>query len=495
LVKYRPFSLRPDVFAPGERNFGVQVLTPGLHKEFWGMNNSRKWKIFSLLLKVRWIIIVAGAMALSYLEYYESHYQMNFPVHSLEYVVYTLFLGFIGFLVELVLRANRRQDYTMQLLDYKHKLSLELADLSDWDELAPKLAKLPVSVAPVVQKTCLYARNPLSGEIEFVAQWPDDGQLNPAPFNIANCARCVAELSGADQTFTRCYSGIPAGQEAVYPLQYCISLKHGKESLGVLHIQVEAGQKLTVEQKEIFRNIGDELGHALKRLQERKLYVEMQNAETALAERRIVSHYLHDHLGQNLAYLHLKLDQLANEKGPLVSSTFRADLETMRNAANEAYEIVRGNLEIIQPETMPILNNLLVEHAKRVAQRAGFTVRHKSTGKPVAITTDEQRAVFYIFQEALSNVEKHAKASHVEVLVNWDADNLQVSIADNGRGFDPELVNVEKHFGLQIIRERIEKVNGHLEITSRANSGTLIKVSLPLLRQIEPEKLHEISHE
>jgi nitrate/nitrite-specific signal transduction histidine kinase len=205
----------------------------------------------------------------------------------------------------------------------------------------------------------------------------------------------------------------------------------------------------------------------------------MHSSETALAERRTVSHYLHDNLGQNLGYLCFKLDQLIIEKDLLSRENLISDLETMREAANDAYEIVRGTLETIQMETTPQLTNLLIEHAKKVSHRANFELEFKTKGTPYPISPNIQRTVFYIFKESLSNVEKHAKASKVHVLTEWNEENLTVTISDNGIGFDLHSVNTDRHFGLEIMNERISKVNGRLTFTVSENSGTSVNISVP----------------
>jgi signal transduction histidine kinase len=206
----------------------------------------------------------------------------------------------------------------------------------------------------------------------------------------------------------------------------------------------------------------------------------MQSAEVALAERRLVSSYVHDQLGQNLGYLHLKLDQLGANESAIQSKEIRKDLKHLQEVANESYEIVRDILKKIQPETIPHLTNLLKEHAKTVSRRANFSLNFKSTGNPIHLATQTQQLIFFTFREILSNVENHAGANHVEVLVIWNDGLLDISVADNGKGFDPGQVQKDEHFGLEIMQERITTIKGKLAINSSTDSGTVVSLSIPV---------------
>jgi signal transduction histidine kinase len=248
----------------------------------------------------------------------------------------------------------------------------------------------------------------------------------------------------------------------------------------ILKFKLASNQKLSPDEEEIFKSIGDEITLALQASQDRKRLSEMQSAEVAMAERRIVSSYVHDELGQNLGYLHLKLDQLGNNETAMGLNEIRKELKHLQGVANESYEIVRDILKKFQPETIPHLTNLLREHARTVSRRANFALDFKAIGDPIQLATNTQQLIFYTFREILSNVEKHANAAHVEVLVIWNTGFLEISVADNGKGFNPDLVQHAEHFGLEIMRERIANIRGKLIINSSPESGTVVSISIPV---------------
>jgi signal transduction histidine kinase len=97
---------------------------------------------------------------------------------------------------------------------------------------------------------------------------------------------------------------------------------------------------------------------------------------------------------------------------------------------------------------------------------------------------DEMRAmlIYRIVQESLTNISRYAKATEVKILVNFSRPDLEVSITDDGCGFDLGEVLIKKTFGLLGMRERALTLGGDLLILSRPGRGTTIAVKVPLIR-------------
>jgi signal transduction histidine kinase len=95
---------------------------------------------------------------------------------------------------------------------------------------------------------------------------------------------------------------------------------------------------------------------------------------------------------------------------------------------------------------------------------------------------DEMRAmlIYRIVQESLTNISRYAKAKEVKILVNFSSPDVEVSITDDGCGFDPGEVLLKKTFGLLGMRERALTLGGDLMILSRPGRGTTIAVKVPL---------------
>jgi signal transduction histidine kinase len=93
----------------------------------------------------------------------------------------------------------------------------------------------------------------------------------------------------------------------------------------------------------------------------------------------------------------------------------------------------------------------------------------------------ESRAqLLYVAREALSNAARHADATHVDVRLATDAEGLHLTIADNGRGFDPATAGGPGHFGLANMAQRVESIGGTLRIESGPGSGARVLVRVPV---------------
>ena len=91
-----------------------------------------------------------------------------------------------------------------------------------------------------------------------------------------------------------------------------------------------------------------------------------------------------------------------------------------------------------------------------------------------------QRQIFFVFREALSNVEKHAQATQADVKMIWGNDDLVIKISDNGKGFIPDSVDSANHFGLRYMKERTELISGKFDLCTAPGEGTRVFLHLPV---------------
>jgi PAS domain S-box-containing protein len=197
---------------------------------------------------------------------------------------------------------------------------------------------------------------------------------------------------------------------------------------------------------------------------------------------------LHDTVGQNISYLRMKLDHLS-EKELNSKAEIEAEINNMAKVANESYDLVRGTLAVLQSQNAVDLLNLFKRYAGQVAERAGFVIEFSNRGEAQPLSSLQLRQLFYIFREALSNIEKHAHAAQVQVEMLWEAHSLTLSVADNGKSFDPIRTQpYGTHYGLRFMRERTEMLTGSLTINASPGEGTRIVVQIPL--QVEQTEAH-----
>lgn len=195
-------------------------------------------------------------------------------------------------------------------------------------------------------------------------------------------------------------------------------------------------------------------------------------------ERQRLSRELHDGLGQSLIALKLRLESL--EFGATAKT--RKAIEELR----KSFDIIIDEVRRISNNLMPAalhefgLENALRNHCEELSAQTGIKLLFRSSGNHVELNRKTKTYLYRITQEALINVVKHAKASHVNVSLLKEAGSVQLVIEDDGRGINREKKCKNTGNGLYNIRERVNLLQGAMEIRSGEGKGTTIRIHLPL---------------
>jgi two-component system nitrate/nitrite sensor histidine kinase NarX len=195
-----------------------------------------------------------------------------------------------------------------------------------------------------------------------------------------------------------------------------------------------------------------------------------------LEERERLARELHDAVTQTLFSASVLTQSLPRmlEKKPGLARQNMGQLDLLiRGALAE----MRALLLELRPsefstENLDQIFNLLAE-STRARSRANVTVNVRSSCSP---REDVAIAMYRITQESLNNVAKHALASKVVVDLTCSADGADLTIEDDGRGFDP-LAIPTGHMGVKIMRERAQKIGATIKIDSEIGRGTQVTVS------------------
>lgn len=119
---------------------------------------------------------------------------------------------------------------------------------------------------------------------------------------------------------------------------------------------------------------------------------------------------------------------------------------------------------------------------------AGVTVNLKTAGRPRRLAPRLETTLFRVVQEAVSNIARHAQAKNVSVALRFKKSAIGVHVKDDGRGFDVEEAISSKDrprgLGLLGMKERVELMNGTLNIRSRLGIGTEINIEIPLNQEV-----------
>ncbi|MBI5962785.1 MAG: PAS domain S-box protein [Chloroflexi bacterium] len=187
---------------------------------------------------------------------------------------------------------------------------------------------------------------------------------------------------------------------------------------------------------------------------------------------------LHDTVGQNISYLRLKLDHLSGANLQ-EEKNVQDEIRSMSKVANESYDLVRGTLAVLQSESVADLFRVFIRYARQIEERSKIKIDFASDGEEKLLSANQMRQLFYIFREALSNIEKHANANRVLIKMIWAENHLTLVVFDNGCGMEAANIKFDSHYGLKFMKERTELLNGSISIDSEIGAGTNVMITIP----------------
>jgi signal transduction histidine kinase len=218
---------------------------------------------------------------------------------------------------------------------------------------------------------------------------------------------------------------------------------------------------------------------------------QQQLALAVLEERERIARELHDSLGQVLAYVNTQAQAACELLSQGQTSTAENYLVRLVAVAQEAQSDVREYIASVKGATSSRSGffSTLAQYLERFGQNYKI---HTELIVPEGLAEDAlepavEVQLVRIIQEALANVRKHAGAGSVRVSLAVEGSQpagqvMQVTVQDDGRGFDPARspAGGEQSFGLSIMRERAEGIRSRLEIHSAPGQGTRVTVRVPL---------------
>ena len=226
--------------------------------------------------------------------------------------------------------------------------------------------------------------------------------------------------------------------------------------------RVQAEEALTRSQQEL-----QELGKAAHLAGER--------------EKNRIARELHDELAQTLTELRMDVawlrqrippeQDLAHKRLDKMESLLGVTVAATRRIAADLRPLILDDLGLI-----PAVEWL----AENFTERTGIHCELAVSDADLKLSETYATAVFRIVQESLTNIAKHAKASHVEVVLERDTSQVSISVSDNGVGFSPQTPRNPHSYGLLGLRERANLLGGEARIHSVPGRGTEIEVVLPV---------------
>jgi PAS domain S-box-containing protein len=201
------------------------------------------------------------------------------------------------------------------------------------------------------------------------------------------------------------------------------------------------------------------------------------------AERKRIARDLHDDINQQLAGLSLALSGLKRRLGEHDRATLEASVTTLQERTNDLADSVRRLSHDLHPGVLQQvgLTAALEFHCAEFQRQHGIEVTLGTMKDLTAIPPDAALCLFRAVQEVLRNVAKHAGARRAQVVLSRENDQLTLTIADDGRGFDPTGVRrAGGGLGLLSIEERARLLHGSVQIETGAKRGTTVRIAIPM---------------
>lgn len=214
-------------------------------------------------------------------------------------------------------------------------------------------------------------------------------------------------------------------------------------------------------------------------------------------ERARVAQELHDVVGGMLTTIKFDLSRLSwrieelqtVDARPKASSVKGDSLAALSATAAQLRELVQETIDAVRGISEGLhlgmlthltLSDTLTHDLGRFAKRYGISCQLDMTGTPVLLDQDRKLDIYRIFQEALTNVARHSKATEVHVRMDWQDHELTLEITDNGLGPDNDQTDHRSRFGILGMKERARHLSGTLEMGTGPKGGTRVLLCVPL---------------
>jgi signal transduction histidine kinase len=199
-------------------------------------------------------------------------------------------------------------------------------------------------------------------------------------------------------------------------------------------------------------------------------------------ERTRIAREIHDELGGAMTSLKMDISRLQRNAAAMTPELLQERTAAMTQLINDTIKTVRRIATELRPGVLDDLG-LVAAIEWQLAEfqtRSGIECRLEMQVEDVELDADRSTAIFRVFQETLTNVARHAEASHVTVALEAEDHHLVLRVQDNGRGISAQDLAGVRSLGLLGMRERVRLLAGDLNIQGAPGQGTTVHVRIPL---------------
>lgn len=249
------------------------------------------------------------------------------------------------------------------------------------------------------------------------------------------------------------------------------------QHLGFFNLHFRAPRSFTDRERALLETLGQLLGIAIENMR----LVSREREMAVSEERNLVAQGLHDSIAQGLTFMNIQLQMLDDSLRYGKLDEAAEIVPALRSGVQESYEDVR---ELLLNFRSRLAEDDLVGALRRTVEKfrrqTGIEAELEVEGEGPPFSREQQLQLLFIVQEALSNIRKHASAKKVGIRLD-DRQDFSLSIKDDGVGFDSVtlLRKGESHVGINIMRERAQRIHASLDIVSKVGKGTTVSLRLP----------------
>jgi two-component system sensor histidine kinase DegS len=308
----------------------------------------------------------------------------------------------------------------------------------------------------------------------------------------------LTEVSRDFQKFTE--NDIRISYEAATSMQLQLTLAREKENylkqkrdelqkrIKNVDKQVERAESLVSQMNVVLEYLTGDLNQVTRILESAKNR-QLLGLKIILAqedERKRIAREIHDGLAQTMANVVLRTEITERMLNRQEIDSVKEELRDLKGQLRSGLEEVRKIIFNLRPMALddlglvPTLRKFIQDYEDKTKIRTKFELY----GRECRLPSGMEVAIYRLVQEAFSNVYKHANASYVTLDLTFQAKMVKITVQDNGTGFDVGFVEAKLgkgiNFGMIGMQERVELLEGRLDIDSQLGAGTKISMLIPI---------------
>lgn len=269
----------------------------------------------------------------------------------------------------------------------------------------------------------------------------------------------------------------PAGNEERGVSALAIPLVLDEDILGAFVLADNHQQTFSPKQLTLLATIASQTALIVRNDQ---LYARVEQ-QAILEERSRLAREIHDGVVQTLGFLKMQLNRMQHWAQTDNFTRLTKEISNLNVIVEEAYGEARDAIAGLSVglNADDNLEDILTEYAQSFSARYGLQVKLNVTGNRNRLRPPTILHLFRIAQEGLTNIRKHAQTKQAWINLDYQPDKLALTISDNGKGFDAQLIQETSYRGIQVMQERAKSLGGQLSISARLPQGTTVSITVP----------------